>query len=203
MRAPACVLLAGLMALPAQAAVTIVVRDQAGPAADVVVALEPLDAPAPPATGARATIDQLHKTFVPHVTVVQTGTAIDFPNSDNIRHEVYSFSPAKFFTLKLYAGRPAAPVVFDRPGLVVLGCNIHDQMSAFVAVVATPWFGRTGADGAVSLTAPPGRYRLRVWHPDLDGPRPLEPFTVHATPETSEVAIRRLAAPAAAAPWTE
>lgn len=111
-------------------------------------------------------IDQIDKEFVPLVTVAQTGTAILFPNKDNIRHSIYSFSPAKPFELKLYIGTPASPVVFDKPGQVVLGCNIHDWMTAYVLVVDSPWFGKTGKDGKVTLDdLPAGDYVLRTWHP--------------------------------------
>ncbi len=84
---------------------------------------------------------------MPRVTVVRTGTAVTFPNSDHIRHQVYSFSHAKIFTLKLYAGSPQHAVVFDQPGLVVLGCNIHDRMVAFVGVVDSPYFAKTDGFG--------------------------------------------------------
>ena len=115
-----------------------------------------------------AKLDQVDKTFVPQVSVVQMGTPIEFPNSDNIRHQVYSFSPAKVFTLKLYSGRPAEPVVFDKPGVVVLGCNIHDTMIAWVLVVDTPWFGKTNAQGrAIIKDIPAGTYELSAWHPGV------------------------------------
>jgi len=186
----------------AAAPTTVTVRDAQGPLADAVVALEPADSNPPPVTAA-ATIDQVNKQFRPRVTVVRTGTAIDFPNSDRIRHEVYSFSKPKVFTLKLYAGRAAAPVVFDRAGLVVLGCNIHDKMSAFVAVVDTPYFGKSDATGRVTLAAPPGKYRLRVWHPDLEKPVPLEPVTIGADAKPIEVEVSRLATPLTVTPWAE
>ena len=110
------------------------VADAAGqPVADAIVYATAQAAPVRTAT-AKAVIDQVHRRFVPRVSVVQTGTAISFPNSDNIRHSVYSFSPARTFTLKLYAGTPANPVVFDKPGIVVLGCNIHDSMVAWVLI---------------------------------------------------------------------
>jgi hypothetical protein len=81
---------------------------------------------------------------------------------------VYSFSPAKKFELRLYKGTPAAPVVFDQPGLVTLGCNIHDWMVAYVDVVATPYFAQADEAGRVALAAlPSGTYRLEVWHPRL------------------------------------
>jgi plastocyanin len=111
-------------------------------------------------------IDQKNRTFVPAVTIVQTGAAVTFPNSDNIRHQVYSFSPAKTFNLKLYSGKPADPVIFDRPGSIVLGCNIHDQMVAWVLVVDTPWFARTDASGTALISdVPGGEYTLQAWHP--------------------------------------
>lgn len=116
----------------------------------------------------RATIDQVNREFVPLVSVVQTGTTVDFPNSDNIRHSIYSFSAAKVFTTKLYSGRQAPPVVFDQPGLVVLGCNIHDLMVGWVMVVDTPVFGKTDADGKLVLrNVEPGDYRINIWYPEI------------------------------------
>lgn len=114
---------------------------------------------------AKAVIDQVNRAFVPIDSVVQVGTAVAFPNSDNIRHSVYSFSPAKVFTLKLYAGTPSSPIVFDKPGVVVLGCNIHDSMVAWLLVVDTPYYARTDGSGVATLAnLPPGDYRLRAWH---------------------------------------
>lgn len=117
-----------------------------------------------------AIIDQQNKQFIPYVTAVQVGTSIMFPNRDNIRHHVYSLSPAKRFELPLYAGEPAAPVVFDREGFVTLGCNIHDWMIAYVAVLPTPYFQVSGSDGHVALKdLPAGQYTVAVWHPLLKG----------------------------------
>ena len=183
-------------------ALVVSVHDRAGPVADVIVALEPLD---PPAAGvaAHADVDQVDKRFIPRISVVRTGTSVAFPNSDRIRHEVYSFSPTKTFTLKLYAGRTAPPVVFDRPGLVVLGCNIHDTMVGFVAVVDTPYFGRTDAKGELALSAPAGRYRLRVWHPDLDRAVPLQPVALTADAKPIAVEISRAPNPGTVGPWTD
>jgi|SRR5579883_1673104 len=135
-------------------------------ASDLLVMLDPLDATPPPSHD-HAVIDQVHKQFVPKVSIVRTGTAVTLPNSDQIRHQVYSFSPAKTFNLKLYARAPPIDVVFDKPGLVVLGCDIHDTMVAFVGVVDTPYFGKVPASGELSLEVPPGHYRLRLWHPAL------------------------------------
>lgn len=103
---------------------------------------------------------------MPAVTVIRPGTEVSFPNSDNFRHSIYSFSPAKAFTNKLYSGRQAPPIVFDKPGLVVLGCNIHDTMAAWIVVVDTPFFAKSAADGvAVVRDRGPGEYRLSAWYP--------------------------------------
>jgi plastocyanin len=113
-------------------------------------------------------IDQIDKKFVNHVTPVQVGTAISFPNHDQIRHHVYSFSAAKTFEIPLYKGIPAEPIVFKQAGLVTLGCNIHDWMSAYIVVVDSPYFSTSGNQGHVSLTLPVGDYELHFWHRDAD-----------------------------------
>ncbi|WP_246265822.1 hypothetical protein [Aromatoleum diolicum] len=149
------------------------VRDKTGKGVvDAVVVALPANRSAGNAGGASATIivDQVNKEFIPYVLPVQVGTAVNFPNKDNIRHHVYSFSPAKNFELPLYMGTPASPVLFDKPGAVVLGCNIHDWMIAYVYVSDSPYFAKTGADGKANLTElPPGDYTLRAWHPRLAG----------------------------------
>lgn len=110
-------------------------------------------------------IAQRHRQFVPLVTVVETGTEISFPNYDSIKHHVYSFSAAKALDLPLYFGKPAAPQLFDKPGTVVLGCNIHDRMIAYVQVVSTPYFGKSDAAGKVRLEGlPAGKYQLKLWY---------------------------------------
>ncbi|WP_408630417.1 methylamine utilization protein [Methyloversatilis discipulorum] len=166
--------------LPAQAAtVTIKAGDGSGNALDsVVVSLVPVARAALPAARP-AQIEQRNKTFLPAISVVQTGTAIEFPNNDTVRHHVYSFSAAKVFELKLYAGKPEKPVVFDKQGVVVLGCNIHDKMAAYVVVVDTPWSAISQTDGVARIAdVPTGDYQLQLWHPRRLGmpeipPRPL------------------------------
>lgn len=117
----------------------------------------------------RSVMDQRNTAFEPGVLVVQAGTAVSFPNSDTVRHQVYSFSPAKPFELPLYSGTPPEPVVFDQPGIVVVGCNIHDWMIGWIVVLDTPLHARSGADGKARLEAPEGDYQLRAWHPRLEG----------------------------------
>jgi plastocyanin len=149
------------------------VRDHQGhPVEDAVVSAAPDTRPAPgPAKPGRESVDQVNREFVPHVKPVVIGTPVYFPNKDDIRHHVYSFSPAKTFELPLYVGTPAEPVVFDRPGVVTIGCNIHDWMIGHIYVVETPHFGKTDTTGRARLpNLPAGRYALSVWHPRLDVP---------------------------------
>jgi plastocyanin len=171
------------------------------PLADVVVYAEPLVGAVPPraSSAAHVVIDQIKKQFVPRVSVVQTGTQVDFPNSDNIRHEVYSFSPAKVFTTKLYAGRQAAPVEFDKAGVVTLGCNIHDHMLAWVRVVDTPYFAKTATDGTSLLVGlKPGDYRLSVWYPGPDSEPKVQEIRVGAANPPPVVVVLQPPAPLAA-----
>lgn len=143
---------------------TVDVLDATGaPIENAVVYAEP-EIKAPPSE-ATASIEQRGRQFNPLVSAVQTGTAITFPNFDSVRHHVYSFSPAKSFELKLYSGVPSNPVKFDKAGTVVLGCNIHDFMLAFVQVVDTPYFAKTNKLGKVILhDLPNGNYTLKTWH---------------------------------------
>jgi len=137
----------------------------------VVVIAEP-DRPIHGHGAARtAVMDQIHMQFRPNILVIQTGSAVDFPNSDQIRHQVYSFSAAKKFELSLYAGHKYPPVLFDRPGLVIVGCNIHDNMIGYIYVTDSPFFGRTDAAGRVLLHGlPAGDYTLKAWHPGMHEP---------------------------------
>jgi plastocyanin len=183
-----------LAASPAGAAtLEALVQTPAGkPLPDAAVVLEPVSGTTPAAksrahAGAHAathvTIEQRGQEFAPYVTVVQTGTAVDFPNNDTVRHHVYSFSQPKRFEIKLYAGKPGQPITFDKPGEVVIGCNIHDWMEAYVLVVESPWFGKTGADGQVRIAnLPAGRYRVQLWHPLQKTRVPAGEIEVGATP---------------------
>lgn len=113
-------------------------------------------------------MDQIDKEFVPHVKPVFVGSIVNFPNKDNIRHHVYSVSHTKTFELPLYSGIKAPPVLFDTPGVVVLGCNIHDWMLGYIYVSDTPIFAQTKQDGTATFTdLPAGEYLLRLWHPGI------------------------------------
>jgi plastocyanin len=132
----------------------------------------PLLPAAPPVKGI---MDQLNLAFVPDVLVIPVHSTVQFPNSDVIGHQVYSFSSARSFQLPLYRGKPYPPVTFDQPGVVTLGCNIHDNMLAYIVVTAAPYFGRTDENGEWSASdVPNGRYRVRVWHPLLNEPQDIE-----------------------------
>jgi len=150
-----------------------IIKDADGRALpDAVVVAIPTDRPLVlPARRSTAIEDQVDKEFVPYVNPILVGTSVTFPNSDNVRHHVYSFSQSKRFELPLYAGTPAKPVVFDAAGVVVIGCNIHDWMVSYIYVSESPYFAKTGADGAVKLDdLPPGSYQVRAWHPRLIAP---------------------------------
>jgi len=175
-----------LTASCAQAAsVDVLLSDAAGkPLADAVVMLEPAGARLPPKPMQGAQIVQHDLQFDPPVTVVTTGTAVMFPNQDTVKHHVYSYSPAKTFQIKLYAGVPHAPIVFDKPGVAVLGCNIHDGMIAWVVVSDTPLWARSAAGGHAKVAdVPAGSYQLHVWHASLAETTPpqLLPLVVGAS----------------------
>lgn len=130
--------------------------------ADVVVELIGTNATA---NSAAPVMDQVDKQFVPHVLTVVAGQAVSFPNSDNIRHHVYSFSTPKVFEIKLFSGTDADPVTFETPGVVVLGCNIHDTMVGYIYVADGNRTLVSDASGTVTL--PDGEVEVWIWHPRL------------------------------------
>ncbi len=160
-----------------------VIDDQGQPVADAIVVAVPAEGGVRvPSRSHEAVVDQVNQEFTPKVTAIVVGTAVRFPNHDNIRHQVYSFSPAKRFELPLYAGVPAEAVVFDKPGVVVLGCNIHDWMIGYVYVSESPYFAKTQADGtALIAELPPRAYAVRIWHPQLDASEESTRKAVDAT----------------------
>lgn len=199
-RPPAALVLAlaGLAAFTARAAdFSVSLSDPSGkPVADAVLSLAPLDAPAPatpPAVGVQ--IAQTGEQYRPFVTPVRVGTLVEFPNKDDIQHHLYSVSKPKPFEKPLYESGSSESVLFDKPGVVTLGCNIHDWMVAYVLVLETPWFAKSDAEGRAAVAGlPAGRYRLELWHPRLaapvsrevslaDAPAPAEKFELRLKPE--------------------
>jgi plastocyanin len=113
-------------------------------------------------------IDQRRETFLPLVTIIPRNGRVVFANSDATTHQVYSFSPVKQFEITLARDTFSPPIVFPGPGVAALGCNIHDNMIAYVFVADSPWTALTGADGrAVIDDVPPGNYQAQVWHTDI------------------------------------
>jgi len=195
---------AGILALAlgtAQAAeIAVQVLDQQGaPLADAVVLVSGQGLVAEPRP---TTLDQQNRRFVPHVLAVATGTAVSFPNSDDIRHQVYSFSPTKRFELPLYHGIPSTPVVFDQPGVVVVGCNIHDWMVGYLYVSAAGRSAVTDGQGRARIEVPNGHYQLALWHPDLRDPREVaQPaLDVAGQPVTLKLQLAVQPKPSAAEP---
>ena len=158
-------------AVYAQAATVVgEVKDQAGrPLPDAVIVATPtLGLPvSPSAAPGSVVLDQHNREFIPHVLVIQSGTEVSFPNHDNTRHHVYSFSAAKRFEIKLYKNLPPNPIRFDMPGIAVLGCNIHDWMLGYVYVTDSPYFTKTDSAGRWSLELPSAAYTFSFWHPDM------------------------------------
>lgn len=188
--------LAILSALAASAGATgiaVQVQDTAGKALpDTVIYVEGegVQTGKPPA---RIEIEQKGLKFLPLVTVVQTGTRIYFPNHDRVRHHIYSYSPAHKFDQKLYSGEEAAPQLFDKAGTVVLGCNIHDKMLAYVKVVDTPYFAKTDADGVTRIELPPGKYTVKAWHYNTAGGQTPEQVLVVKPGEAPATGVFKLA----------
>ena len=165
--------LAGAASPLAAVSLSVRVLDASGkPVKDAVVTLHPAGSAARPAhAGGRFVISQQNMQFHPFLTIVPVGSDVSFPNYDNTKHHVYSFSPAKKFELKLFAKDQSRTVHFEKAGVVALGCNIHDQMSAFIVVTDSAWTARTNAQGMVTFAdAPNGPGRLSVWHPYLRSP---------------------------------
>lgn len=195
-RHPALILLAALALIPLAARAagfSVSLVDSAGkPVSDAVLSLTPLDAPVPktaPAPGVQ--IAQSGQQYRPYVTPVLVGTEVEFPNKDDIQHHLYSVSKTKPFEKPLYESGSSETVLFDRPGVVTLGCNIHDWMIAYVLVLETPWFAKSGAEGTASLAGlPAGRYRAEIWHPRLPAVERREVVLVDDQPRTESLQLK-------------
>jgi plastocyanin len=196
-------LLALTAALPAGAATLAVsvVDEQGRPIENVAVYAMAADGVAaqPAATTPTAHMDQQGLEFVPHLLVVQAGTSVTFPNSDDVSHHVYSFSEAKKFELALYKGDVYPPVVFDDAGVVVVGCNIHDGMLGYIVVVDTPHFAQTNEQGIATLAnVPRGGYAVSAWTPRVrpSGLPPAQQVAISDSAGTLEIRIAGRLAPA-------
>jgi plastocyanin len=157
------------------------------PLAGAVITADPEGGPQTTPPPVKATIVQADLAFAPDLLVIPVGSSVDFPNNDTVGHQIYSFAPAKSFQLPIYRGNPYPPVRFDKPGLVTLGCNIHDAMLAYIVVTDARFYGRTDASGRWKVPdMPTGKVKVTVWHPRLrEGPSGLEretqvPGTGHA-----------------------
>jgi plastocyanin len=144
--------------------VTLKIEDQNGkPVQDAVIWVPGIGK----ATPTTATICQKQRQFSPMVTVIPVGTQVRFPNRDTVQHHIYSFSPVKQFDIPLYSGESAPPITFDKPGVITIGCNIHDWMSAYIVVLDTTAFAQTGADGIATIRGVQASVTVQVWHPQL------------------------------------
>ncbi|MDE0877318.1 MAG: methylamine utilization protein [Sphingomonas bacterium] len=185
------------MIIPAAAAaapVSVTVNGPDGrPLVDAVVTLDVPGTPPPVPRGSYA-MAQRNVAFAPHVLIVPVGATVSFPNQDRVRHHVYSFSSAKKFDLKLYGRDETKSVSFAKPGIVALGCNIHDMMSGFVFVTATPFAAVSDREGRVTIDGvPPGQVTLSIWHPSIraSGNSLSQAKSVAATGLSTVVSISR------------
>ena len=190
---------AGLtLAVPVTAApLSVRVIDPAGrPVKDAVVTLYPASGQRAPRPHGRYVVSQQNLQFHPFLTIVPTGAEVSFPNFDPTKHHVYSFSAPKRFELKLFAKDQSRTVHFDKAGVVALGCNIHDQMSAFIVVTDSAWTTRTSGQGVATFDAPAGPLRFTVFHPYLRAPGNLVQQSLTASQRNVNLTVRLRAPPA-------
>src|SRR3954447_11969643 len=194
-----CALALAGVALPLAATpLNVRVVDASGrPVRDAVVTLYPSEGARQPHASGRYVVAQQGLQFRPFLSVVPVGADVSFPNLDPTKHHVYSFSAAKRFELKLFAKDQSRTVHFDKPGVVALGCNIHDAMSAFIFVTDSVWTARTNAQGLVIFGDAPGvPGRITVWHPYLRAPAGMLQQAVAAGQRAASFSIRLRAPPA-------
>jgi len=160
--------LASSLAIAAPPSLTLVLEAGVDDLSDALVYLEAEDA-SPELSPETVEMDQFNRAFSPRAVAVEKGGAVRFLNNDDVQHHVYSFSAPKRFELPLYQGEPPEDIRFDKAGEVVLGCNIHDWMVGWVHVLETPFFDFADSDGQVAIDAPPGQYRMTIWHPEMQG----------------------------------
>ncbi|WP_258240142.1 methylamine utilization protein [Pseudidiomarina homiensis] len=186
---PTLLFVSGLTTVQSQAReLEVVVTDANGQA--LPQAVVSIDFAATEKAPTAAIIDQVDRLFTPFISTIQPGSTVNFPNSDNIRHQVYSFSPAKTFELPLYSNREAPAITFPEPGIVVLGCNIHDHMRAYLYVSPHAQSRMTDGNGRVLLDAPSDDMQVHVWYPGLGDETTAERhFAVSATQQQLRVTL--------------
>lgn len=169
-------------------ALTLAITDQSGKALPHAVVELLGDNPRQVSPDAEVIQDELM--FSPWVSAVPVNTLVHFPNRDKTRHHVYSFSPAKIFEIRLYADTPEAPINFDQSGIVVLGCNIHDHMQAYIYVGESALLAVTDTRGFAQFDQlPAGEYSVRLWHPWQDSETPPQQITVSEDAQTLTLAL--------------
>lgn len=180
-------------------------KNNAHVASNVVLWLTPVEnVPAPnvhsAGSTARPRLVQRNKSFEPHVLVVPVGTLVEFPNRDPFFHNVFSLFEGKRFDLGLYEAGSTRDVLFDKPGISYIFCNIHAEMSAVVVALTTPYYGISDRRGQVQIPrVPPGRYTLRIWY-DTAAPEVLNSMTREVTVSESMPALGLLRLPAVSPP---
>ena len=127
--------------------------------------------------------------FSPYVTAIHTGSQVKFPNYDKMEHHVKSFSAAKEFEIKTYErGVVPPPVIFDKPGIVIVYCLLHNWMRAYVLVLDTPYFVKTDQSGTAMLDKlPEGNYEVKAWHPNMGSIKPPLSQTVKVSDQSAPV----------------
>ena len=175
-----------LILLSVSFAYDVQVVDKSGaPIQDAYVELIPKNGVVNPQSKDKMIIDQVDKEFVPMVSAVPVGTTVFFPNSDNIQHQIYSFSSAKNFDLPLYGSSDVNSILFDKSGIVSMGCNIHDWMLAYVYIYESIYFKSTNGDGLASFeNLPEADYTLRIWSPRLRSPKSVLELDLSVNKET-------------------
>ncbi|MDT0596026.1 methylamine utilization protein [Glaciecola petra] len=126
----------------------------------------------------KATMQQINQQFVPHILAINKGTLVEFPNTDTVKHHVYSFSPAKTFEISIQAKLSKTGVLFDQAGIVELGCNIHDWMLGYIYVADTEIYGTTDQDGIFASSMENAGYTLNIWHPRLNNKEILQEHSI-------------------------
>jgi plastocyanin len=167
-------------------------KSKAKNAPEVVVWLTPTNGPAQPVAAHPShpfRLMQKNKSFIPHILVVPAGSVVEFPNRDSFFHNVFSLFEGKRFDLGLYEAGTSRLVHFDRPGISYVFCNIHSEMSAVVVVTDSRYYGKSDAEGNVSITdVPAGRYVLHVWS-ERSSPAELQALTRTVTISATSASI--------------